>query len=94
MKVSASLQRRIVGPTDPRARRTGDPDPTRGSTTSAALAVAITKGSLVILFFMGVRWNTPLTKTVAISGFLWLLILFGMTMNDYLTRVWLGVAGR
>ena len=48
----------------------------------------------VILFFMGVRWNTPLTKTVAISGFLWLLILFAMGMNDYLTRGWLGVAGR
>lgn len=62
--------------------------------TFVALAVAITKGSLVVLFFMGVRWNTPLTKTVAISGFLWLLILFGMTMNDYLTRGWLGVAGR
>ena len=48
--------------------------------TFVALAVAITKGSLVILFFMGVRWNTPLTKTVAISGFLWLLILFGIVI--------------
>ena len=62
--------------------------------TPVALAIAITKGLLVILFFMGVRWNTPLTKTVAISGFIWLLILFAMGMNDYLTRGWLGVAGR
>ena len=62
--------------------------------TPVALVIAITKGSLVILFFMGVRWNTPLTKTVAISGFVWLLILFAMGMNDYLTRGWLGVAGR
>jgi cytochrome c oxidase subunit 4 len=62
--------------------------------TPVALLVAITKASLVIIFFMGVKWNTPLTKTVAISGFLWLLILFGMTMNDYLTRGWLGVPGR
>ncbi len=62
--------------------------------TPIALAIAITKGSLVVLFFMGVRHNTPLTKTVAISGFVWLLILFSIGMNDYLTRGWLGVAGR
>ena len=62
--------------------------------TPLALAIAITKGSLVVLFFMGVRHNTPLTKTVAISGFVWLIILFGITMGDYLTRGWLGVPGR
>ncbi len=62
--------------------------------TPVALGIAVTKGTLVILFFMGVRWNTPLTKTVAISGFVWLMILFAMGMNDYLTRGWLGVAGR
>jgi cytochrome c oxidase subunit 4 len=62
--------------------------------TPVALGIAVTKGTLVILFFMGVRWNTPLTKTVAISGFVWLLILFALGMNDYLTRGWLGVAGR
>jgi caa(3)-type oxidase subunit IV len=62
--------------------------------TPVALGIAVTKGTHVILFFMGVRWNTPLTKTVAISGFVWLMILFAMGMNDYLTRGWLGVAGR
>lgn len=62
--------------------------------TAVALAVAITKASLVIIFFMGVKWNTPLTKTVAISGFVWLMILFALGLNDYLTRGWLGVAGR
>ena len=62
--------------------------------TPLALLIAITKGSLVVLFFMGVRHNTPLTKTVAISGFVWLFILFGITMGDYLTRAWIGVPGR
>lgn len=62
--------------------------------TPVALGIAITKGTLVVLFFMGLRHNTPLTKTVAISGFVWLLILFSMGMNDFLTRGWLGVAGR
>ena len=43
---------------------------------------------------MAVRYNTPLTKVVVVSGFLWLLILFGLGLNDYLTRAWIGVPGR
>ena len=62
--------------------------------TPIALAVAVSKALLVILFFMGVKYNTPLTKVVAASGFVWLIILFGITMGDYLTREWLGVPGR
>ena len=62
--------------------------------TFVALAIAVTKASLVVIFFMGVRHNTPLTKVVAVAGFLWLLILFVMGMSDYLTRGWLGVPGR
>ena len=52
------------------------------------LAIACTKALLVILFFMHVRWSTRLTWVVAASGFVWLLILFGLTMQDYLTRAW------
>jgi cytochrome c oxidase subunit IV len=58
------------------------------------LGIAITKATLVVLFFMGVRHNTPLTKTVVIAGFCWLFILFGLGMSDYLTRPWIGVPGR
>ena len=59
-----------------------------------AMAIAVLKATLVILFFMGVKYNTPLTKVVAASGFLWLIILFGITMGDFLTRGWLGIPGR
>ena len=52
------------------------------------LALAITKATLVVLFFMHVRWGTRLTWVIAASGFFWLLILFGLTMQDYLTRGW------
>jgi cytochrome c oxidase subunit 4 len=62
--------------------------------TPIALAIAGVKATLVILFFMGVKYNTPLTKVVAASGFLWLIILFGITMGDYLTRTWIGFPGR
>jgi cytochrome c oxidase subunit IV len=62
--------------------------------TPIALAIAGFKATLVILFFMGVKYNTPLTKVVAASGFVWLIILFGITMGDYLTRSWIGFPGR
>ena len=62
--------------------------------TPVALAVAFLKATLVVVYFMGLRYNTPLTKTVAVGGFFWLIILFGITMTDYLTRTWIGVPGR
>ncbi len=52
------------------------------------LVIAAIKASLVILFFMHVRWGTRLTWVIAMAGFFWLLILFGVTMADYLTRGW------
>jgi cytochrome c oxidase subunit 4 len=52
------------------------------------LTIACTKAALVVLFFMHVRWSTRLTWVIAASGFFWLLILFGLTMTDYLSRGW------
>lgn len=54
----------------------------------AMLLIACTKALLVILFFMHVRWSTRLTWVVVASGFFWLLIMFTLTMQDYLTRGW------
>jgi cytochrome c oxidase subunit 4 len=62
--------------------------------TPIALTIAVCKATLVVWFFMGVRYNTPLTKVTAISGFIWLMILFGIGMSDYLTRSWIHVPGR
>ena len=53
------------------------------------LAIAVAKAALVILVFMGVRWSSRLTWVVAASGFVWLLILFGLTMSDYISRGWM-----
>ena len=53
------------------------------------LTIALTKALLVILFFMHVRWGTRLTWLVVASGFFWLVILFSITMADFLTRGWI-----
>jgi len=55
----------------------------------AMLTIACVKALLVILFFMHVRWGTRLTWVVVASGFFWLLILFSVTMSDFLTRGWI-----
>lgn len=53
------------------------------------LTVAVAKALLVILYFMHVRWSSRLTWVVAASGFFWLLIMFTLTMQDYMTRGWI-----
>jgi len=54
-----------------------------------ALAVAIVKATLVVLFFMHVKYSSRLTQLVVIAAIAWLAILFGITLSDYLTRGWL-----
>ncbi len=53
------------------------------------LTIACAKATLVILFFMHVRWSSRLTWVVAMSGFLWLIILFSLGMSDYMSRGWI-----
>lgn len=55
----------------------------------AALTIAVTKATLVVLFFMHLRYSTPLTRVVVVAGFFWLGILFTLTLSDYLSRGWL-----
>lgn len=54
-----------------------------------AMAIAVTKATLVILFFMHIRYSTPFTKLVVVSGFIWLLFFIVITLSDYLTRGWI-----
>lgn len=54
--------------------------------TPIALTIACTKGLLVVLYFMHVRYGTRLTWVFAAAGFLWLAILFAFTLADYVSR--------
>ena len=53
------------------------------------LTIACAKATLVVLYFMHVRWSTRLTWVVVVSGFFWLLIMFSFTLMDYMTRGWM-----
>src|ERR1022692_1215436 len=59
-----------------------------------ALTIAVCKATLVVLFFMHVKYSPKLTKLVVIAGVFWLIILLTMTESDLLTRNWMGVPGR
>jgi len=56
--------------------------------TIVALVIACCKATLVVLFFMHLRWSTGLMRTVLLSALLWLAILIGLTTTDFFSRNW------
>ena len=56
--------------------------------TAVAMAIAVVKALVVILWFMHVIHSPRLTWIVVIASFLWLAVLFVLTFSDYLTRHW------
>ena len=58
--------------------------------TIAGLPIAAAKATLIVLFFMHVRYGSPLVRLFAMSGFVWLIILFAFVAADVLTRNWAG----
>lgn len=53
-----------------------------------ALLIAVTKASLVVWIFMGVRHVTTLTRLFVAAGLVWLFIMILITFSDYGTRAW------
>jgi cytochrome c oxidase subunit 4 len=58
--------------------------------TPIAMTIAIVKALLVVLIFMHVKYSNKLVQTLVVASALWLLIMFGFTGGDYLTRGWIG----
>ena len=55
----------------------------------AALRIAFIKATLIILYFMHVRYSSRLLWIFVGAGFFWLGILFALSFADYWTRGWL-----
>jgi cytochrome c oxidase subunit IV len=56
---------------------------------AAALGIAGIKATLIILYFMHVRYSPRLVWVFVGAGFFWLCIMFALTFGDYLTRPYL-----
>jgi cytochrome c oxidase subunit 4 len=53
-----------------------------------AIGIAVTKATLVVLFFMHAKYSSRLTKLVIGGAVFFLVVLLGLTMTDYLSRGW------
>ena len=56
-----------------------------------AMTIAVTKATLVVLYFMHLRYSSRLVWVIFVSALFWLLILFAFTLSDYWTRGWLPI---
>ncbi|MGE5567552.1 MAG: cytochrome C oxidase subunit IV family protein [Rhodospirillales bacterium] len=54
-----------------------------------AILIAVSKATLVVLFFMNVKYSSRLTWAFAIAGFCWLAVLLGLSATDFFTRHWI-----
>ncbi len=61
--------------------------------TPVAFLIAGCKTALVALFFMHMKWSSYKIQIIAVSGVVWLVLLFAFTISDYATRDWLPVPG-
>jgi cytochrome c oxidase subunit 4 len=53
-----------------------------------ALFIACVKATIVVLFFMHVKYSSKLTKLTVGAGLFTFLTLIAMTLADYFTRAW------
>src|ERR1051326_116545 len=56
--------------------------------TVVALAIAVCKMLVVVLFFMHAKYLPGLTKIVVVAGFFWRAILITFTLSDEFSRGW------
>ena len=57
--------------------------------TIVAMTIATTKATLVVLYFMHVRYSTRLVWVIIAAALFWMAILFAFTLGDFYTRGWL-----
>ena len=53
-----------------------------------AIGIACAKATLVVLFFMHVKYSSKLMKLTVGAGLFTFLILVGMSLSDYFSRAW------
>ena len=57
---------------------------------AVALTIAIIKATLVLLFFMHLRYSSRLAVMMVLIALFWLGTLVVLTMSDFVSRGWFG----
>lgn len=58
-----------------------------------AMAIAAIKVIVIALYFMHLKYSSPLVKFFGGAALFWLIIMFGLTFTDYMTRSMFGLPG-
>ena len=58
-----------------------------------ALIIAVAKATVIVLYFMHIKYSSRLTQIFAMSAMVWLALLFVFTFADYFTRGWIPQPG-
>jgi cytochrome c oxidase subunit 4 len=53
-----------------------------------ALGIAVLKATLVVLFFMHIKYSSKLMKLTVGAGLFTFMVLVGMSLADYFSRAW------
>jgi cytochrome c oxidase subunit 4 len=59
--------------------------------TIVAMTIASAKATVVVLYFMHVRYSSRLIWVIVASALFWMGILFALTFSDYWTRDWTSI---
>jgi cytochrome c oxidase subunit IV len=54
--------------------------------TAASVGIAVTKATLVLLFFMHVKYSESAVRVAVVAGIFWLGVLLLLALSDYLAR--------
>jgi len=65
-----------------------------GWNSVVSLTIAAIEVVVMALVFMHLRWNSAITRLVAVAAVVWLAILLAGTLDDILTRAWLQAPGK
>ena len=57
---------------------------------AVAIGIAVVKATLVVLFFMHVKYSRRLVWLFVVTGFTWLVLMIVGILYDYWTRGWIG----
>ena len=55
-----------------------------------AMTIAVTKMTLVLLYFMHVRYSSRLIWVIVAASFFWLILMIALSLADYGSRTWFG----
>lgn len=54
-----------------------------------AMTIAVAKALLVLVIFMHLKYSARLIWLIAASSVIWMIVMIGLTLADYKSRLWI-----